>query len=90
MEILYSKRKAGVGNKVVQSCLDFVALEKECDNWKNLNKQKVLDILVDRLNEAEVSVQKDGTISAEGLEAELQSSQIRLECNPKVAKQMNA
>ena len=89
-KILYSKRKAGVGNKVVQSCLDFEALEKECDNWKNLNKQKVLDILVDRLNEAEVSVQKDGTISAEGLEAELQSSQIRLECDSKVAKQMNA
>lgn len=34
-KVLYSKRKAGDENRVVQSCLDFVALEKECDNWKN-------------------------------------------------------
>lgn len=34
-KVLYSKRKAGDENKVVQSCLDFVALEKECDNWKS-------------------------------------------------------
>ena len=34
-KVLYSKRKAGEENRVVQSCLDFVALEKECDNWKN-------------------------------------------------------
>lgn len=33
-KVLYSKRKAGDTNKVVQSCLDFVALEKECDSWK--------------------------------------------------------
>ena len=33
-KVLYSKRKAGDENRVVQSCLDFMALEKECDNWK--------------------------------------------------------
>ena len=33
-KVLYSKRKAGEENRVVQSCLDFVALETECDNWK--------------------------------------------------------
>lgn len=33
--VLYSKRKSGDENRVVQSCLDFVALEKECDNWKS-------------------------------------------------------
>lgn len=32
-EVLYSKRKAGEKNKVVQNCLDFQALEKECDRW---------------------------------------------------------
>jgi protein AbiQ len=34
-KILYSKRKAGENNRVVQSCLDFMAMEIECDNWKN-------------------------------------------------------
>ena len=34
-KILYRKRKAGDENKVIQNCLDFVALEKECDSWKN-------------------------------------------------------
>jgi protein AbiQ len=32
-KVLYSKRKSGEENRVVQSCLDFVALESECDNW---------------------------------------------------------
>lgn len=32
-KVLYSKRKAGEQNRVVQSCLDFVALEAECDKW---------------------------------------------------------
>lgn len=31
--VLYSKRKAGEQNRVVQNCLDFVALEAECDKW---------------------------------------------------------
>ena len=34
-KVLCSKRKSGDENRVVQSCLDFVALEKECDNWKS-------------------------------------------------------
>jgi protein AbiQ len=34
-KILYSKRKSGESNRVVQSCLDFQALEQECENWKN-------------------------------------------------------
>lgn len=34
-KILYCKRKSEDKNKVIQSCLDFVALEKECDRWKN-------------------------------------------------------
>lgn len=33
-KVLYSKRKSGEENRVVQSCLDFIAIEKECDNWK--------------------------------------------------------
>lgn len=33
-KVLYSKRKSGNENRVVQSCLDFRALEVECDNWK--------------------------------------------------------
>ena len=33
-KVLYSKRKAGEQNRVVQGCLDFVALEAECDKWK--------------------------------------------------------
>ena len=32
-KVLYSKRKSGEQNRVVQSCLDFKALEKECDKW---------------------------------------------------------
>ena len=34
-KVLYSKRKSGDENRVVRSCLDFAALEKECDNWKS-------------------------------------------------------
>lgn len=34
-KVLYSKRKSGDENRMVQSCLDFAALEKECDNWKS-------------------------------------------------------
>ena len=33
-KILYSKRKSGERNRVVQDCLDFMALEVECDNWR--------------------------------------------------------
>lgn len=32
-KLLYSKRKSKQPNRVVQNCLDFIALEKECDNW---------------------------------------------------------
>lgn len=32
--VLYSKRLAGDKNKVIQKCLDFKALEGECDRWK--------------------------------------------------------
>lgn len=31
--VLYSKRKSGGENRVVQNCLDFMAVEKECDKW---------------------------------------------------------
>ncbi len=34
-KVLYSKRQSGEENRVVQNCLDFKALEVECDNWKN-------------------------------------------------------
>ena len=34
-KILYSKRKSGEVNRVVQNCLDFIAIEAECDKWKN-------------------------------------------------------
>lgn len=33
--ILYSKRKSGQANRMVQNCLDFIALEEECDKWNN-------------------------------------------------------
>lgn len=32
-KVLYSKRKAGENNRVVQNCLDFEKLEIECANW---------------------------------------------------------
>lgn len=32
-KVLYSKRKSGEENRVVQNCLDFKALEEECDKW---------------------------------------------------------
>lgn len=38
-QVLYSKRKSGEKNKVVQMCLDFMELEKECDNWKMREKK---------------------------------------------------
>lgn len=46
---------------------------------KELDKQEALDILMEKLNEAEVSIQKEGTISAEELEAELQDILSRAE-----------
>lgn len=33
-KVLYSKRKAKDENRVVQNCLDFIALEAECDKWE--------------------------------------------------------
>lgn len=36
-KVLYSKRKSGKENRVVQSCLDFKAMEVECDKWKAKN-----------------------------------------------------
>lgn len=32
-KVLYSKRKAGEENRVIQNCLNFKALEEECDKW---------------------------------------------------------
>ena len=46
---------------------------------KELDKQETLDILQNKLNEAEISIQKEGTISAEELEAELQDILLRVE-----------
>ena len=46
---------------------------------KELDKQEALDILQNKLNEAEISIQKEGTISAEELEAELQDILFRVE-----------
>lgn len=46
---------------------------------KELNKQEALDILQNKLNEAEISIQKEGTISAEELETELQDILLRAE-----------
>ena len=37
---------------------------------EELNRQKVLYSLMDRLNEAEVSIREEGTISADALEKE--------------------
>ena len=36
-KILYSKRKAGEENRVVQNCLDFIAIEAECDRYASGN-----------------------------------------------------
>ena len=41
--VLYSKRKSGEQNRVVQNCLDFIALEKECDKWMREKGDKVAD-----------------------------------------------
>ena len=46
---------------------------------KELDKQEALDLLQNKLNEAEISIQKEGTISAEELEAELQDILLRVE-----------
>ncbi len=46
---------------------------------KELDKQEALDILQNKLNEAEISIQKEGTISAEEREAELQDILLRVE-----------
>jgi len=32
--VLYSKRKAGEEDRVVQNCLNFMKLEEACDKWK--------------------------------------------------------
>ena len=39
-KVLYSKRKSGEENRVVQNCLDFKALEIECDKWNKNNIYK--------------------------------------------------
>ena len=48
-KVLYSKRKAGDENRVVQSCLDFMALEKECHSWMQKN-EVVSDLGFDKQN----------------------------------------
>ena len=35
-KVLYSKRKSGEENRVVQNCLDFKSLEIECDKWNKI------------------------------------------------------
>ena len=47
---------------------------KELDE---LDKQKALYQLMNKLNEAEVSIREEGTVSAEALEAELEKSILR-------------
>ena len=37
-KVLYSKRKSGEKNRVVENCLDFKKLEVECDKWIELNR----------------------------------------------------
>ena len=41
-KVLYSKRKSGEENRVVQNCLDFIALEKECDKWKKEENKELV------------------------------------------------
>ena len=50
---------------------------------KELDKQEALDVLQNKLNEAEISIPKEGTISAEELEAELQDILLRAEADVK-------
>ena len=38
-KVLYSKQKSGAENRVVNNCLNFKALEAECDKWKIAAKQ---------------------------------------------------
>lgn len=41
-KILYSKKKAGdKNNKVVANCLDFIAVEAECDKWIKEHTSKI-------------------------------------------------
>lgn len=42
-EMLYSMKKTGSKNKMIQNCLDFEALEKECDKWKENSRHKTLE-----------------------------------------------
>lgn len=60
---------------------DMKSSEKTDRN--ELDKQEALDILQNKLNEAEISIQKEGTISAEELEAELQDILLRAEADVK-------
>ena len=40
-KVLYSKKKSGDStNKVVANCLDFIAVEEECDKWIGMNKEE--------------------------------------------------
>lgn len=32
-KVLYSKRKNGDTSKMITNCLDFIAIEKQCDKW---------------------------------------------------------
>lgn len=39
-KILYSKKKAGdKNNRVVANCLDYIAVERQCDRWIDNHKQ---------------------------------------------------
>ena len=60
---------------------DMKSSEKTDRN--ELDKQEALNILQNKLNEAEISIQKEGTISAEELEAELQDILLRAEADVK-------
>ena len=81
-KILYSKRKAGEENRVVQNCLDFIAIEAECDRYVFDNYQTYWESGWKEEDSSQLQVYLEGWKNYHGREIELlKEQQVKSVCD---------
>ena len=81
-KILYSKRKAGEENRVVQNCLDFKAVEAECDKYISNNYQTYWESCWQAEDSEKLQSYLEGWKNYHGREIELfKANQVKSVCD---------
>lgn len=81
-KILYSKRKAGEENRVVQNCLDFMAIEAECDKYISNKYQNYWESCWQEEDAEKLQTYLEGWKKYHGREIEiLQEYQVKSVCD---------